>query len=125
MHRPAAGMGWGSTVCRTSGDPCQTCPALCDCRQAVRTGQPVACEDKPIPHKYLLPGYSLTPGQVFTTADLMAATGQTLRAAGEWCQYHRVIIGDIELIGVKAHNRKVYRYTSATSPKPDLQLPLK
>lgn len=113
MHRPAAVMGWGSAVRGTPRDPCQTCPALRDCRQAVRTGQPVACEDKPIPCKYLLPRYALTPGQVFTTADLMAITGQTLRTVGEWCKYHRSVIGDIELIGAKKHNRKVYRYTPA------------
>ena len=88
-------------------DPCQTCPALPDCKEAVRARLPIACEDHPRP-RYAKP--RLTPGQLFTTADLMALTGQTLDAAGEWCKYHRNK-GDIQLVAVNNHNQKVYRYT--------------
>jgi hypothetical protein len=88
-------------------DPCQTCHALAGCKDAVRARRPIACEDRPH-RKRVKPIFP--PGQPFTTADLMAITGQTVNVAGEWCRYHRAT-GDIELVAVQKNNRKIYRFT--------------
>jgi hypothetical protein len=86
-------------------EPCHTCAALTACRQAVKAGDKIACEDRP--HRTRVKPI-FTPGQLFTTADLMAITGQDLNTAGTWCRYHRAT-GDIELVAVK-NNWKVYRF---------------
>ena len=88
-------------------EPCQTCPALPDCKQAVRARRPIACEDRP--HRTRVKP-TFPPGQPFTTADLMAITGQNLNRASDWCRYHRAT-GDIELVAINKNNQKIYRFT--------------
>jgi hypothetical protein len=88
-------------------DPCQTCAHLPRCKQAVRARRPIACEDRP--HRTRVKPI-FPPGQLFTTTDLSAITGQSINVAGEWCRYHRAT-GDIELVAVQKNNRKIYRFT--------------
>ena len=86
---------WGAAGYLNGSNPCNTCPQLTACKDAVHAGYPVTCEEdhtlKPksdrtprgkVPQRHYFD--HITPGEAFTAADLAARTGATMHAAGTW-----------------------------------------
>jgi hypothetical protein len=132
---------WGSPYTNATSDTCTTCPSLNACKRAVATLAPVACEHplSPVPVDGTGEGQGwgpapfrperrrpssktwtrrdyaayLTPGEIFTVAELAARAGANPHAAATWCAV-QVHAGTLQHAG-KARSAgrnyaKLYRY---------------
>jgi hypothetical protein len=112
---------WGLPSSITATDPCRGCQARAACVEAVRSLQPVRCENRPAKpqparrrsyHQY---EQHLTPGEVFTATQLARRIGADPKNARAWCT-KALSLGAITCHGT-AHNGRqagppprLYRY---------------
>jgi hypothetical protein len=124
---------WGSINTNTT-DSCKTCPNSKACKSSVQALNPVLCESPSPGNPGEGPGVGaqggglrprktwvhrdypahLTPGEVFTAADLAARVGASAHAAATWLAHQCATTGAIHHAGkTKTADRnyaKLYRY---------------